>query len=252
MQKKIIVLGGSSGIGKAIAIRFATEGWRVMITGVGDEVAISKVAEIELPGERHFSFHLDARDAVQLASFKSFVESNFGKIDAFVNSIGISQQAHSIDSDFDFWDNAVQVMLYGTVKTARILVPLLNNGGRIITITSIHNDRVAAGSSAYGMSKAAIMQYTRAMALELAPRGILVNSIAPGFVETPSSIKADGKNEMETEWFQDNYVKYGHLPLKRAAQPNEIAGVAYFLAGPDATYMTGSVLVVDGGLLTTF
>ena len=143
-------------------------------------------------------------------------------------------------------------MLYGFVHVCRTLVPLLKDGGRIIHITSIHHERVATGSSAYGMAKAAITQLTRSLALELAPRQILANTIAPGFVDTPMSRKADGQNELESEWFTDNYIRYDHLPLKRAAQPGEIAGVAWFLAGPDASYMTGSVLTVDGGLTITF
>jgi 3-oxoacyl-[acyl-carrier protein] reductase len=111
---------------------------------------------------------------------------------------------------------------------------------------------VAKGSSAYGVAKAAITQFTRSLAAELAPRNILANTIAPGFVNTPMSVKADGQNEVDTEWFKDNYIKYDHLPLKRAARPEEIAGIAWFLAGPDSSYMTGSVLTADGGLTITF
>jgi 3-oxoacyl-[acyl-carrier protein] reductase len=129
---------------------------------------------------------------------------------------------------------------------------LIEDGGRIIHITSIHYERVARGSSAYGMAKAAITQLTRSLAVELAHRNILANTVAPGFIDTPMSVKADGKNELESEWFEDNYIKYNHLPLKRAGQPEEVAGVVYFLAGPDASYMTGSVVTVDGGLMITF
>ena len=101
------------------------------------------------------------------------------------------------------------------------------------------------------MAKAAINQYCRAMALELAERNILVNAILPGFVDTPMAV-VDGQNELESQWFKDNYVSGHHLPLKRAAQPEEIAGVAFFLAGQDATYITGQSIVVDGGLTITF
>ena len=252
MQKKVVILGGSSGIGYAIAERFAAEGCAVFITGLGMDSSQQSQILANLKGSNHNYLNLDARKTEDITALESSVKAAFGSFDVLINSIGIAHSAHTIESDFDHWDNAIQIMLYGTVKTSRVLVPLLNSGGRIITITSIHNSRVAHGSSAYGMSKAAIMQYTRAMANELAPKGILVNSIAPGFVETPTSIKADGKNELESEWFIENYVKNAHLPLKRAAQPKEIAGVAWFLAGPDASYITGSEILVDGGLLTTF
>jgi 3-oxoacyl-[acyl-carrier protein] reductase len=102
------------------------------------------------------------------------------------------------------------------------------------------------------MAKAAITQFTRSLALELAPRNILANAIAPGFIDTPMSVKSDGENELQSAWFQDNYIKYDHLPLKRAGLPEEVAGVAYFLSGPDASYITGSVITVDGGLTITF
>ena len=86
----------------------------------------------------------------------------------------------------------------------------------------------------------------------LADRGILVNAIAPGFVDTPMSTKDDGQSELDTEWFRENYVLGHHLPLRRAARPEEVAGPALFLAGPDATYITGATLYVDGGILCTF
>jgi 3-oxoacyl-[acyl-carrier protein] reductase len=101
------------------------------------------------------------------------------------------------------------------------------------------------------MAKAAVNQYCRSLAIELAPKGILVNAIAPGFVQTPMST-VNGVSELESEWFKQNYVEGHHLPLKRAGQPEEIAGVAFFLAGPDASYLTGQVITVDGGLTVTF
>tara|TARA_R110001632_G_scaffold23268_1_gene66056 strand:- start:379 stop:651 length:273 start_codon:yes stop_codon:yes gene_type:complete len=90
------------------------------------------------------------------------------------------------------------------------------------------------------------------LAAELAPRNILANTIAPGFIKTPMSIKGDGKDELDSEWFHENYIKNDHLPLKRAGLPSEIAGIAWFLAGPDSSYITGSVITADGGLTITF
>lgn len=119
-------------------------------------------------------------------------------------------------------------------------------------ITSIDGQRAERMASAYAMAKAAIDQYCRSLAVELADRDILVNAIAPGFVNTPMSVQGDGVNELESEWFEREYVKGHHLPLRRAARAEEIAGVAWFLCGPDASYITGQVLTVDGGLTITF
>jgi NAD(P)-dependent dehydrogenase (short-subunit alcohol dehydrogenase family) len=250
MRKKIIVLGGSSGIGKAIAERFAKEGWQVLVAA--NDLLQCTATVNGLEGGQHIACEVDVRNDEHINKLHRLVKEKFGEFEGLVNSIGISQSLSAIDSDFAAWDNAVQVMLYGSVKTCRALVPLIIEGGRIINVTSIHYNRVANGSSAYGMAKAAITQFTRSLAVELAPRNILANTIAPGFVNTPLSIKANGKNEMDTDWFKDNYIKYDHLPLKRAAEPEEIAGVAWFLAGSDASYITGSVVTVDGGLTITF
>lgn len=248
--KKVVILGGSSGIGKATAQRFAQEGFRVLIGSSNQEKA--EVVCRSLTGDGHIALEADVRNADHIRLLTKWVADTWGSFDVLVNSVGVSQGMPALDSEFDQWDNAIQVMLYGTVRSCRALLPLMADGGRVIHITSIHRNRVERGSSSYGMAKAAITQFTRSLALELAPRGILANTIAPGFINTPMSVKADGRNELNTEWFRDNYIKYNHLPLKRAGQPEEVAGVVYFLAGPDASYITGSVITVDGGLTVTF
>jgi NAD(P)-dependent dehydrogenase (short-subunit alcohol dehydrogenase family) len=250
MRKKVIVLGGSSGIGKAIAERFAKEGWLVMVAA--NDLSSTQKVVYSLDGNEHVAIEVDVTSEAQIEKLRKQVEEKFITFHALINSIGISKGMPVIESGFIEWDYSLQVMLYGAVKVCRALVPLMEDYGRIIHITSIHHERVTKGSSAYGMAKAAVTQLTRSLALELAPRNILANAIAPGFVDTPMSVKEDGRNELESEWFNDNYIRYDHLPLKRAATPEEIAGVAWFLAGPDASYVTGSVITVDGGLTITF
>lgn len=250
MRKKVIVLGGSSGIGRSVAQRFAREGWMVLVAAPD----FDKVKEVvdELEGSEHRAFKLDVLNESDLDQLGTIVQKDFLPVDAIVNSIGISKAVDVLHTNFDEWDTLLQVMMYGVIKASRLLIPALVNGGRIINVTSIHWNRVAAGSSSYGMAKAAITQFTRSLAVELAAKNILVNAVAPGFVNTGMSVKEDGKNELDSEWFRDNYIRYEHLPLKRAAEPEEIAGVIWFLAGPDASYITGSVITVDGGLTITF
>ncbi|MCO5236949.1 MAG: SDR family oxidoreductase [Chitinophagaceae bacterium] len=249
-RKQVLVLGGSSGIGKSIAQRFACEGWCVIIASNDSENAA--LACSELPGEGHCWFAVDVRYDEQIDHLVGLLKAGQARVDVLINSVGISESFKVLDTDFAGWNNVLEVMLYGTVKTCRALVPFIPEGGRIIHITSIHHRRVEKGQSAYGMAKAAITQFTRSLALELAPQKILANTIAPGFIDTAMSVKQNGINELTTEWFHDNYIKYDHLPLKRAGRPEEVAGVAFFLAGPDATYITGSVITVDGGLTITF
>jgi 3-oxoacyl-[acyl-carrier protein] reductase len=245
-----VVAGGSSGIGKAAACRFAREGWQVVVAGIDAEKTIETAANLH--GSNHLAVVMDVRLQEDCERLRDQVAAKYGSANVLVNSTGISESHRAIDSDFDEWNRQLDVMLYGSVHLCRAMVPILHDNGRIIQITSIHHERVAVGSSAYGMAKAALTQWIRSLALELAPRGILANAIAPGFVRTSMSIKQDGTSELETEWFRDNYVRYGHLPLKRAAEPEEIAGAVWFLSGPDATYITGSVVTVDGGLSITF
>lgn len=250
LKKKAIILGGSSGIGEATAERFAREGWLVTIAAPEADKG-AKVIE-DLPGSGHLFCQVDVREEEDLHDLRAVVTEKWGTFDVLVNSIGVGTNQALVDGDYEVWNNIVKVIFYGAVKACRTLLPLMNDGGRIIHITSIHHERVAAGRSAYAMSKAALTQMTRSLALELAPRGILSNAVAPGFVNTPSSVKADGKNELESDWFIRDYVEGGRIPLRRPGQPEEVAGVVWFLAGPDASYMTGAVLTVDGGMTITF
>jgi NAD(P)-dependent dehydrogenase (short-subunit alcohol dehydrogenase family) len=243
------IVGASSGIGKATARRFAKEGWTTILAAPGMPSVQQVVSGLD--GAGHLAIDLDVRSEEQIAQAAATVRSRYGAIHALINSVGICQLHDSINSPFEIWDQNLQVMLYGTVKLCRAFAPLIVDGGRIINVTSIQAHRVERGSSSYGMAKAAVTQFTRSLALELAHRKILVNAVAPGFVNTPMSIRADGTNELESQWFKDIYVNFDRLPLKRAGEPHEIAGVILFLAGPDSSYMTGSVVTVDGGLTTT-
>lgn len=206
----------------------------------------------DMPQGDHFKIVGDYAQPETAAALDSELRERWGRLDALINCAGVAMGADPVTSPIEEWRKPLDIMLDGAVLTTRAAVPFMTDGGRVIHITSIHGERVELGSSAYATVKGALNQYSRALALELAEKGILVNAIAPGFVNTEMSIGADGVNEIETDWFRDNYVKGNRLPLRRAGKPEEIAGVALFLAGPDATYLTGQVITVDGGLTITF
>lgn len=248
-QGSVIISGASSGIGRAAALRFARAGWRVCL--LARRRKMLEALRDELPAGDHLIVAGDYSKQAIMDELDGVIADRWGSVDALVNSAGISAASHSTDSDWQDWRLCLDAMLDGAVRLSRCTVPWMKGGGRIIHVTSIHSRRAEAGSSSYGVAKAAIEQYTRSLALELADRNILCNAIAPGFVDTPMSA-ACGENELETDWFRQNYVDGHHLPLRRAGQPDEIAGVALFLAGPDASYITGQTIVVDGGLTITF
>ncbi|GLV54190.1 oxidoreductase [Dictyobacter sp. S3.2.2.5] len=248
-RQKVIVTGASSGIGRATAQRFAQEGWDVCLTARREERLQQVRAELA-PG--HHIVCAGSYDHPETAErLLAALQAEWGHVDALVNCAGVSMAAAVIDSPLEEWRKPLDIMLNGAIAMTRLAVPLMPDGSRIIHVTSIHGERVENRSSAYALAKSAINHYCRALALELAPRNILVNAIAPGFVDTPMSV-IDGVNELQSEWFRQNYIDGHHLPLKRAAQPEEIAGVACFLAGRDATYITGQIITVDGGLTIGF
>ena len=242
--------GASSGIGRATALRFAADGCDVCVNARREERLHELVKRF--PGGDHLVCPGAYDDAAVVEAMEAQVRATWGRVDVLVNCAGVSLAADVIKSPLAEWRKPLDIMLDGAVRMTRLAAPLMPDGGRIIHVTSIHGERAEAGSSAYAMAKAALNQFCRGLALELAPRGILVNGIAPGFIDTEMSVRPDGVNELETEWFRKNYIEGHHLPLKRAGRPEEIAGVAAFLAGPDATYITGQIITVDGGLTITF
>jgi 3-oxoacyl-[acyl-carrier protein] reductase len=248
-RKKVVVTGASSGIGYATALRFAQEGWDVCVTARREKELCNLVAQF--PMGQHLICPGDYSSPETADRIGDSIRKNWGRLDALANVAGVYFGAHVVDSTLEEWRKAFDIMVNGAVYMTRMAVPWMKDGGRIIHCTSIHGDRAEIGSSSYSMAKAAINQYCRGLALELAPRNILVNAVAPGFIRTPMSV-VNGVNELDGEWFRQNYVEGNHLALRRAGLPEEVAGVFYFLAGPDASYITGQVITVDGGLTITF
>jgi 3-oxoacyl-[acyl-carrier protein] reductase len=206
---------------------------------------------MELVKGNHLILSGNYAEEATILSGEQLIKENWGSLDVLVNCAGMFEKTYPLEMDLGRWRKIFDCMLSGCHLMTRLAAKLMDDGGRIVHISSIHSERVEMHASSYSVAKAAINQYCRAMALELADKNILVNAIAPGFVNTAMSI-VDGQNELESEWFKDNYLNNQHLPMRRAAEPSEIAGVAFFLAGKDASYITGQVMVVDGGLTITF
>ena len=248
-RKKVVVTGASSGIGYATAQRFAREGWDVCVTARRESVLRDLVQTFR--AGNHLICPGDYSDPACAESIGKAIDDKWHSLDALANVAGVYMAAKVVDSPLEEWRKPFDIMIDGAVYMTRMAVPRMKNGGRIIHCTSIHHDRAENGSSAYAMAKAAINQYCRGLALELAEQNILVNAVAPGFIRTAMSV-VNGVSELDSEWFKQNYVTGSHLAMRRAGEPEELAGVFYFLAGPDASYITGQVITVDGGLTITF
>lgn len=248
-RPKVLITGAASGIGRVTATRFAHEGYDVCANDIQTDKLTTLLSE--LPPGNHLLFPGSYAEKEAIERGEKLISENWGTLDALVNCAGISGRTDPMEMDIEQWRVIFDTMVNGCIMISRLAAQFMQQGGRMIHVSSIHGTRAERWASSYSMAKSAINQYCRAMAVQLADRNILVNAIAPGFVDTPMSI-VDGVSELEGEWFRSNYIDSHHLPLRRAATADEIAGVAFFLAGKDASYITGQVITVDGGLTITF
>ena len=238
-----LVTGAANGIGRAIALRLRDDGFRV---------AAADIEPVE-PASGLTAYPLDVADLDAHEPVVERVEQELGPLDALVNVAGISVPEPVERLTRDAYRRQHAVLLDGPVWLARTagLRMAARGSGRIVNITSVHASNGEAACLAYDSAKAGLEAATRTLAIELGPRGVLVNALAPGFVRTRMSV-VNGVDELDSEWFRDVYVRHGKLPLRRAAEPPEIASAVSYLVSAENTYMTGHRLVVDGGLLVTF
>ena len=247
-----IVTGAGSGIGRACAHQLAAKGHAVVVADINEAAARSVVAEIVQAGGRATALQADVRHDAQ--RMVDAAVQTYGTLDILVNNAGIFYPADFLTTPFEDWHRAIDVMFYGATKCSREAAQQMvaqGGGGQIVNISSVNAFLGAPLSSHYNTAKGAIDQLTRCLAVELAPHRILVNGVAPGFVETPMAV-VDGVNEHSTQDFKQFYVQRRRIPLARPAEPDEIATVVTFLAEGTATYLTGHTIVVDGGLTVTF
>ena len=249
-----VVTGSGTGIGYAAAELLAQCGAAVIVNGRRPDVTQAAADRIAAQGGQAVAVAadistIDGANRVVEAAVKAF-----GRLDVLVNNAAIFATADFVESPYEEWRRVLDVNLDSAIHCSRAAARVMRaqgQGGRIVNVSSIHSYRAERGASHYDMAKGAMDQLTRALALELGPDNILVNSVAPGFVDTPMAV-VNGKNELESEWFITNYVQQRRIPLARAAQSMEIAQAIVWLASPLNTYVNGHVLVADGGLSVTF
>jgi 3-oxoacyl-[acyl-carrier protein] reductase len=242
-KKVALVTGGSRGIGAAVVKRLAKDGFHVVAVARTQDT-LNKVAE-EAKAESGGSVEgitCDIADAKALAELVEKVADKHGRLDVLVNNAGITKDGLLMRMEDEDWDSVISTNLKSAFVTIRAAArPMIRNkGGRIINIGSVSGVAGNAGQANYSASKAGLIGLTKTVAKELAGRNITCNLVAPGFIQTdmtdvlPDQVKEGAK---------------AFIPLKRFGQPGEIAGVISFLASPDASYITGQVLCVDGGMV---
>jgi NAD(P)-dependent dehydrogenase (short-subunit alcohol dehydrogenase family) len=238
-----VITGGASGIGLGIARRFVAEGAAVIIGDVNDAALGSVIAEL---GDRATTVHADVMDEGDVAALCERAMERYQRLDIGVNAAGLGAFAPVIEQDTATWDIVMAVNLRGVMLSmkheARAMITA-GNGGSIINIASLNAVQPAEGMGLYCATKAAVDMYSRCAAMELGPHGIRVNSIGPGLVDTPLAAFLN-----ETPIVHAAFVE--NAPLGRTGTPDDVAGVALFLASDDASWITGDLLKVDGGAHT--
>ncbi len=237
--KVALITGASRGIGKAVALRFAAEGADIAFTARTINEAL--ISEIEALGVKCKGYASNAGSFEQAHSTVEQVVSDFGRIDILVNNAGITRDKLMMRMSEADWDEVLTVNLKSSFNYIHALAPIMarQRGGSIINMSSVVGVSGNAGQCNYSASKAGMIGLTKSIAKELGPRGVRANAIAPGFIETDMTDALS--EELRAEWVKQ-------LPLRRAGSPDDVAGVALFLASDMSQYVTGQVIHCCGGM----
>ncbi len=248
-HKTALVTGASQGIGQAIALRLAQSGADIALNVLhADERSEATRAQIEAMGRRCTVLPCDVSQVVPMRASLAQAADELGPLDILVNNAGIQKHADFLDITEADYDRVMDVNLKAAFFLAQAFAAqckAVGRGGKVINISSVHEDLPFPHFASYCVSKGGMKMMMRTLAIELAPLGITVNNIAPGAIETP--INAQLLNDPAL-----HEALLANIPLKRLGQRADVAGVAAFLASSDADYMTGTSVVVDGGLLWNY
>lgn len=236
------VTGGSRGIGRAIAVELATHGHTVAINYVArEDDADETLAQVEAVGSKGLCVQGDVSRSIDVNRCFDEVESAVGPVTTLINNAGVRRDGLAISMSDDAWDEVIATSLSGTFYCSRrALRPMLKaRHGRIINIASVAGLRASAGQTNYSAAKAGVIGLTRSMAREVAAKGITVNAVAPGLIET----------ELTTELGPERFAAITDaIPAKKAGQPHDVAALVGWLCSQAASYVTGSVFTTDGGV----
>jgi NAD(P)-dependent dehydrogenase (short-subunit alcohol dehydrogenase family) len=244
--KTAVVIGGTSGIGRAIARGLAESGADVVPSSRRLEQVKAVAAEIRSLGRRSLEAVSDVGDRASLDQLLKKCIGEFGKVDILINSAGKTKRTPTIDVSDEEWTDILDTNVTGTLRACQVFGRhmLENNYGRIVNIASLTSFVALYEVAAYSASKAAVAMLTKSLAIEWAPHGVNVNAIAPGVFRTALNQKLLDDTERGREFLL-------RTPMKRFGRVEELAGAAVFLASDAASFITGEVLVVDGGFLAS-
>ena len=242
-DKIAVITGGNSGIGLATAQRFIEDGAQVVITGRNLEALDAAVAQL---GDRAIGIRGDVTKFEDLDRLFAQIQERFGRIDVLFANAGIAPLVPCEAVTEEHFDNLFNTNVRGLFFTVQKALPLLSKGASIILNASVVAQSGLPNTSIYSATKAAVRSLGRTLAAELSPRGIRVNVVSPGLIETPFWGKV-GLSKEEVDAFGDQVIQ--QTPLGRPGRPEEIAATAAFLASGDASYFTGADLVADGGMI---
>jgi NAD(P)-dependent dehydrogenase (short-subunit alcohol dehydrogenase family) len=245
--KSAFVTGASRGLGEAIARRFAAEGARVVLAARDREACERHAGELRRAGAEAVATACDVTDRGSVAMAIATAVSRWGGLDILVNNAGLGGPTPLDDPDDSHWDAILATNLTAVFRVIREASPFLSRGGRILNQSSVLGRFGVAGFAAYAASKHGVIGLTRALALELAPRQITVNALCPGWIET--EMAREGFRRIGREGSEDEGRRLAAkmAPLGRVLDPEEVAGLAVYLASDEAASITGQAIVIDGG-----